>query len=466
MVDDSVYIKRRPLPQINVYSGRYNPHLVRELNIKLDIDSIVTGDTLRQLSRASYNEGIFPLVRTIHFEIFMLEPPEDEYVGYPDDTRAHANIVDFVQHIRRMAPATNKIWTLIKYGQGGLTRHLKNHSGDLMTQLYQIGSQVQHSSSEPSVFNMDQVASVRNLVHLDYYTEKNCEHLAQLVRQNAPSLQYLRIVICEPLDIAELIRDESGAYVEYPCLHTMEHQVMADLPDLLPAFEGAAPFPSLRRLVFRTEYSYGDDTLFRGNAATLESLRLRVETKFMIDDMQGRSDIARALVQFVLGIAPHASMREVEGHNYSDETFPLELSHFSDHISIQVLSLPRTPVQLWDVVSLIGSLPLLSDLHTQLPTLGDMPTGTSSATLPAYVRSKYAPMGKRFRCWRLDCELLCVTEESAQCVLLLALICPNFGCAALLDSERGKFMDMLEATTYSDEFIQYGPRLQGLIFRH
>ncbi|KAJ2863695.1 hypothetical protein GGH94_003422 [Coemansia aciculifera] len=451
MVDDSVYIKRRPLPQINVYSGRYNPHLVRELNIKLDIDSIVTGDTLRQLSRASYNEGIFPLIRTIHFEIFMLEPPEDEYVGYPDDTRAHANVVDFVQHIRRMTPATNKIWTLIKYGQGGLTRHLKNHSGDLMTQLYQIGSQVQHSSSEPSVFNMDQVASVRNLVHLDYYTEKNCEHLAQLVRQNAPSLQYLRIVICEPLDIAEFIRDESGAYVEYPCLHTMEHQVMADLPDLLPAFEGAAPFPSLRRLIFRTEYSYGDDTPFRGNAATLESLRLvmeestldalsdckiftrtshpklqRVETKFMIDDMQGRSDIARALVQFVLGIAPHASI---------------------------------TPVQLWDVVSLIGSLPLLSDLHTQLPTLGDMPTGTSSATLPAYVRSKYAPMGKRFRCWRLDCELLCVTEESAQCVLLLALICPNFGCAALLDSERGKFMDMLEATTYSDEFIQYGPRL-------
>ncbi|KAJ2063752.1 hypothetical protein GGI17_001538 [Coemansia sp. S146] len=372
-----------------------------------------------------------------------------------------------------------------------MTRPLKDHSGVLITQLYQIGAQVQHSSSEPSVFDKSHVASVCSLVHLDYYTEKNCEFLAQLVRQNAPSLQYLRIAICEPLDIAELIRDENGAYVEYPCLHTMEHKVMADPPGILPVFEGATPFPSLQHLIFRTAYPYGDDTPFRGNAATLESLRLvleestvdvlgdykiftptshpklqRVETRFMISDIPGRSDIATSFVQFVFGIAPHASMREVEEQNYYEDTFPLELSRFSDYISIQVLSLPRTPVQLWDVISLIGSLPLLSDLHTQLVTLGDMPTGTSSAMLPAYVRSKYAPMSRRFRCWRLNCEVLSASKENVQCVLLLALICSNFDCAALLDGYRGLFMDMLEATIYSDEFIQYRLRLQRLVFRH
>ncbi|KAJ2831455.1 hypothetical protein FBU31_002270, partial [Coemansia sp. 'formosensis'] len=418
----------------------------------MDVESVVTGSLLRQLSRASYGEGIFPQVRRIVFAINRTNYVVDESSRHPDVV--HALIVEFVQHIRRMAPATSNVWTMIQFDLEDATPLFKKYSGDLVTQLHQIGTQVKHNTIEPSVFDSSQVTSIRNLVHLDYRSESSCKHLTLLVRRNAPTLQYLRIELPDFMDITELIRDDNGTYVDYPCLHTLEHRVMDDPPDPLPVFEGVTPFPNIRHLIFKTEYPFGDDTPFRGNAATLECLALmldtltlevldackmftptshpklrQVETKFDIANIPGRPDIAAAMMRFALGIAPHASMRWVEDQynlindrNFLLNSFSLELARFSSYTSIQVLSLHRTPVQPWDVISLVKSLPLLSDLRTLAPILGYTPTDTTLDTLPDYVRSKYAPMGVRFRCWRLDCKNHCESEENVQCVLPLALV--------------------------------------------
>ncbi|KAJ2032179.1 hypothetical protein IWW57_000358, partial [Coemansia sp. S610] len=310
-----------------------------------------------------------------------------------------------------------------------------------------------------------------------------------LVRQSAASLQYLRIALYEHFDIARLICHPNGAYVEYPCMHTIVYRVMLALPDPLPIFKNAKPFASLRHLNIETQYPYGDVTPFRGNAAMLESLELvldrstnkmlgdrkvftptshpklqHVNTIFPIGDIPD-PDVEAAFMRYVLGIGPHAPVREVGNTNYGEAYFTAELSRFYDYSSIQVLIVPRAAVQLWGVIKLISSLPLLSDLHTLLPTLGGMPVGTTSAMPPDYVHASYASVGVRFRCWRLDGGWRSLSEESAQCVLLLALICPNFDCVALFDVESGKFMDILEATVYSDAFIQYAPRLLRLVFR-
>ncbi|KAJ2699080.1 hypothetical protein H4218_002865 [Coemansia sp. IMI 209128] len=413
-------------------------HHFNECELELEIGGNVS-ITRPSYLEASYGEDTFPLVRTIRFFLSVYDDLEDKF----DENLGSVGtlIADFVQHIRRMAPAINKIRLTLNCNFNGGDSIIQNDSGDLITQLYRAFPNVVHYSIAPMVLRSRLVATVRDLVHLDYYLDSgDCPHLAQLVRQSAASLQYLRIALYEHFDIAGLICHPNGAYVEYPCMHTMVYRVMRDLPDPLPIFKNAKPFASLRHLTIETKYPYGDDTPFRGNAVMLESLELvldrstikmlgdhkvftptshpklqHVNTIFPIGDILDYHNVD-ACMRYALGIAPHALVREIGNTDYGETYYTVELSWFYDYSSIQVLIVPRAAVQLWDVIKLISSLPLLSDLHTLLPTLGDMPVGTTSAMLPDHVQS-------------------------------------------------GKFMDILEATIYSDEFIQYAPRLQRLVFR-
>ncbi|KAJ2060377.1 hypothetical protein GGI08_003051 [Coemansia sp. S2] len=91
-------------------------------------------------------------------------------------------------------------------------------------------------------------------------------------------------------------------------------------------------------------------------------------------------------------------------------------------------------LSLWDAITLIRSLPLLSDLETGTLGLGELPRDVSMASLPEYVRSNYAPMGKRFRCWH--------TYE---------------------DHEREQFMAAMQEKIAEPGFSQDAPRLGRLL---
>ncbi|KAJ2442143.1 hypothetical protein GGF42_007056, partial [Coemansia sp. RSA 2424] len=309
----------------------------------------------------------------------------------------------------------------------------------------------------------------------------------------------------EPVCSPEIIRSNVGAFAEhirrmapavneirYPHLHTLKHAAWANLGGQtpLPEFEGAIPFPKLRHLFIRSSYPFGDDTPFRSNALTLERLEVElddaaiamlgkykvftptshprlwyVSTKLVPGIVPGCFATMAAYLQLALSIAPSASARRIEDRNFSDMTCPQVLSLFGNHTSsINVLSLPKTRLDLWSIIALIKALPLLSDLHTTIPYLGEMPVGSSLATLPAHVISSYAPMGQKFRCWCFSREDEDVSEETAQCVLLLALVCPNFDYAALLDGDRWQLMWMLEDTIDTDDFVEHEQRLERLLF--
>ncbi|KAJ2330308.1 hypothetical protein GGI00_003770 [Coemansia sp. RSA 2681] len=403
-----------------------------------------------------------------------------------------SNVGAFAEHIRRMAPAVNEIRVDVRHCSEALSQLERQHLGDLLTQLCQIGTRVKHMTRGPTVFDALQASCVRNLVHLDYYSETNCGLLAQLVRQNAATLQYLELVLYQRFDISELVCDDNGDYVQYPHLHTLKHAAWANLGGQtpLPEFEGAIPFPKLRHLFIRSSYPFGDDTPFRSNALTLERLEVElddaaiamlgkykvftptshprlwyVSTKLVPGIVPGCFATMAAYLQLALSIAPSAAARRIEDRNFSDMTCPQVLSLFGNHASsINVLSLSKTRLDLWSIIALIKALPLLSDLHTTIPYLGEMPVGSSLATLPAHVISSYAPMGQKFRCWCFSREDEDVSEETAQCVLLLALICPNFDYAALLDGDRWQLMWMLEDTIDTDDFVEHEQRLERLLF--
>ncbi|KAJ2094289.1 hypothetical protein GGI09_005486 [Coemansia sp. S100] len=169
-------------------------------------------------------------------------------------------------------------------------------------------------------------------------------------------------------------------------------------------------------------------------------------------------------MRFVMSIGPGASVRQIVDLDKYPEDCNLAISALKHHGCIQILSLPSMPLSIWQAITLVESLPLLSDLSTKAPVLGELPQGLSIAELPEYVRSNYAPMGKRFHCWHVYDRPERDYKEIATCVLLLALACPNFDYASLQRDHREPFMEEMRKRIDGPGFRQDAPRLRRLLF--
>ncbi|KAJ2334809.1 hypothetical protein GGI00_001676 [Coemansia sp. RSA 2681] len=239
----------------------------------------------------------------------------------------------------------------------------------------------------------------------------------------------------------------------------------------------------------RRAYPFGDDVLFRGNAATLEYLKIELDSELVamleqrnvftptshpnlkcvninlrFSDAPGAFATASEYMQFVLSIAPRASVLAIPHLSSFGGRLTTELEVLGSYDSIQFLSLYSAVLSFWDIVNLIKSLPLLSDLETGEPVLGKLPHGVTLAQLPGYARSTYAPLGKRFRCWHITFSPSTRLDNLATCVLVLALICPNFDYTAVDRSHREQFMQEMKKQIAEPWFSPDAPRLRRLLF--
>lgn len=189
-----------------------------------------------------------------------------------------------------------------------------------------------------------------------------------------------------------------------------------------PVFPGALPFPYLRHLNFVFTSPFGDDTPFRGNAATLESLNLYLDssTTTMLRVYKGftptshprlqsvrvkwnpvlvepRSASELAYTKFGLSIAPNAPVRKFSMLLFYPGLVSI-ITTLGDHKCIQVLELLHTSMHILDVIALVKALPLLSHLHSKAIPVDPLPNGIPKYELPAYVIANYSHMGKWFRC--------------------------------------------------------------------
>ncbi|KAJ2906043.1 hypothetical protein GGI21_004090, partial [Coemansia aciculifera] len=290
-------------------------------------------------------------------------------------------------------------------------------------------------------------------------------------------------------DTVSLVVDRSGRYIKYPRLTSLSIGEPARRPDQRPSTPShIVPFPSLRQLRFVTRFPFDDDTLFRGNTGTLESLSvkfdvlsiamLRSHNVFTLVShpklqyvrtgyVEGTRSVLPALstkyLQFALSIGPAAPARDIDVV-FGGRSLEPALSILGNHSCIQVLSLSNEHLAFWTIVAVIKSLPLLSDLSACLRDFEPMPAGVAHDELPVYVVSTYAPMSKRLRCLNVKVHRFGDVADAAKMALLLALACPNFDYAAVAPTERKQFMKLLERNIASDMFKEHAPRLRRLLF--
>ncbi|KAJ2744570.1 hypothetical protein GGI20_002859 [Coemansia sp. BCRC 34301] len=300
-----------------------------------------------------------------------------------------------------------------------------------------------------------QQSRICDLVHLQYLLDDSDSPLFQLTRRNALTLQSLVITCERKTDIGLLIQDADGNGTTYPQLSRLRVSAMYIGDDGLrtQAFHDVVPFPRLCHLHFHTSYPFVDDVVFRGNAATLESLLLNLDTGF---------DNADDCLRFVLDIGPGASVCGIRESDGNELNLLPALPAFATYLPIQVLELFHFNLDLWQTIGLVQSLPLLSDIHTGLPNLGSLPEGIALDKLPAHMVSTYTSIGERFQCW----DILHIgrqEEDTVTCMLSVALVCPNFDSVATPRGYRCVLSDAMMKRIEEPAYSPYASRLQRLL---
>ncbi|KAJ2027211.1 hypothetical protein H4S03_008352 [Coemansia sp. S3946] len=163
----------------------------------------------------------------------------------------------------------------------------------------------------------------------------------------------------------------------------------------------------------------------------------------------------------LLSIAPNAAVRRFPCGESQPDILSL-ISIFSNYPNIQVLDLSDIFLPFWDTITLIKSIPLLSDLHIMTPYIIQLPANVKDKELPAYMLSNFTPMGQRFRCWHIS-KASGPIITSVRCVLLLALICPNFDYCVPPKDEFREYMDEFKIVINSGGFKDHAHRLQRFL---
>ncbi|KAJ2893310.1 hypothetical protein IWW38_002904 [Coemansia aciculifera] len=462
---------------------------IKRVFIELDEWFVCSGKASSMLELVPLGRSVAPRAQTIMFTFLPCTP---EMSARINQSEMAANVATFVSRIKQMTPNVREV----RVGSRSTISmtSITPHFGSLISQLTKIAGSFEYihfsdSPAAPMKLTLPEIHGLTQIKLFIAYPASDVDQFIRLIRQNAPTLLTIHIQSLYEFDTVGLVVDRSGRYIKYPRLTSLSIGEPARRPDQRPSTPShIVPFPSLRQLRFVTRFPFDDDTLFRGNTGTLESLSvkfdvlsiamLRSHNVFTLVShpklqyvrtgyVEGTRSVLPALstkyLQFALSIGPAAPARDIDVV-FGGRSLEPALSILGNHSCIQVLSLSNEHLAFWTIVAVIKSLPLLSDLSACLRDFHPMPAGVTHDELPVYVVSTYAPMSKRLRCLNVKVHRFSDVADAAKMVLLLALACPNFDYAAVAPTERKQFMKLLERNIASDMFKEHAPRLRRLLF--
>ncbi|KAJ2025233.1 hypothetical protein GGI06_000667 [Coemansia sp. S85] len=434
------------------------------------------------------------MARTLKVTLIQTTREQRLLASIPTALDIESNIRAFVQRIRLVAPMTRSVCISLRSRSSNESQFATQPFGSLVEQLGQLGNTIEHRYSCRPLPLEPPPTGISSLT-LEYSSNENRSNLVmRLARHNSATLRALVIYVGAFERIAPLVLNDDGSCVEY--LHLQELRIVKQIEwtleeepqSLPPVYPGAIPFPNLRRLSLKSEYPFGDDTPFRGNASTLEYLYLdlgydmirilRERQVFTREShpklqhvcsmagfisIQSIFDSDASYMTFITSIGPLARVREMDYLLFS-ESFHSVIPVLGQYTCLQVLEVMWSFRSIREVITLIRALPLLSDLRIGSVTLGAQIGRSYKHRLPAHMVASYAPISKRFRCWQFASCFSHDVKMLAYCVLLLALLCPGFDYAAVPARDRELFMAHMKRMVATDGFRPYKEQLRRLLF--
>ncbi|KAJ2065027.1 hypothetical protein GGI17_000628 [Coemansia sp. S146] len=351
--------------------------LAKELLIKVSLRDIYFDKALSMLLGQYDIVHAFPKVRSLEFQFTLIYSDLDTTTNSQEIRR---RIILFAQHIGQVVPMVRKMSVSLNCSFDRVPQTPAPLFGDLVLQLYRFAGQIEHCRDCDTVDIKLQPSIIHNLTTIDCHIDENIKLFMVLAHPVAPALQYMAIKSKMSVDVSGLVRNPSGGkYVQYACMRTLKLDQAPVLAISWHAvFAGALPFPDLRRLEILYDYPFGDDTLFRGNAATLEYLQIqlvnltvsmlkkhrvftpvshpklrRVKVWYEEEDMPSALSTTSDYLCFVLNISCNASICSFYGVSGVLEQ-QSELSLFDDYLHSRVLEMPDVRLGIWYAFDLIN----------------------------------------------------------------------------------------------------------------
>ncbi|KAJ2405511.1 hypothetical protein GGF41_007066 [Coemansia sp. RSA 2531] len=207
------------------------------------------------------------------------------------------------------------------------------------------------------------------------------------------------------------------------------------------------PFPVLRILKLDTPYPFNDDVLFRGNSATLKTLRLQLNSSAVNKLNQSRVFRNKDMVlQNVTIAAAESDWFDHVDSEVNIEKLMSNLVGSAERLSVRGYKVERAclsamkqgqgfqnvkvielhmPLSVFDVLGLFKALPSLVEHNCSLASLGPELEHIAADELPDHIFSTYSDVGKNIQIWHPTFFSHLKASETADYIMMLALVCPK-----------------------------------------
>ncbi|KAJ2836194.1 hypothetical protein FBU31_001433 [Coemansia sp. 'formosensis'] len=188
-------------------------HLAKGIIVELDLWEVLDGKALKMFSGALDADSVFPLARKLTLQLTSFTPDYflQELFDEHNPLAALANIGEFVQQLRWMAPRLGKIGVEVGTELHDWPRSVRPYFGSLVAQLFQLVTCVEFDSYDWLVLTATHVNAIRNLVRIKYHVGGTTNLL--LLRANAATLQHIDIALINGGYVTGLVRDDVSEYI-------------------------------------------------------------------------------------------------------------------------------------------------------------------------------------------------------------------------------------------------------------
>ncbi|KAJ1801713.1 hypothetical protein LPJ59_000004 [Coemansia sp. RSA 2399] len=325
--------------------------------------------------------------------------------------------------------------------------------------------------------------------NLQFSCQGNVGLFHRILEISAPILEALDIVNFRCEDLRSLFYHDEGQPMTYPKLQKLKFHFITFVEDqdIISLDETIVPFPALTHLSWPTAYTFADDTVFRGNSATLEYLNITLDTNLVnvLDkykvfssgkysklrhiSVANSSSIQVELMGFasfvsyaISLISPATkSFKLVDYNPRQPLTDLIPTSIFAENI--QVLDLSATKLVLLDMLDLIKLLPNMTDF-TCIPGGIGSEMGKKRGSPLQGLEAEYYPLSHRLRCWVVSHTNSIPLRSIALSSLALAILCSNFTFAALPHEKRKLYNFELHKITTGGGYDKYTEKIKRLCY--
>ncbi|KAJ2836829.1 hypothetical protein FBU31_001274 [Coemansia sp. 'formosensis'] len=450
----------------------------RRISLRVDFWDILNGDAYKILENAAWIQTAFHSV--VHLNVLIC----GNFIGgdfYTLEVKRQ-NMIQFAETIRSIMPKASKVKieldNIVKFNEWFQeTSQLMN---SLVEALYGDSKQ-RYMTVYANEFQIGMLPNcTTGLTHVVTSVLHDSNTTMMLLHKNARSLESLEMQFHHTAHLPYLVSDYAGNTIIYPNLQKLDmtewtHSIHRRR---LSTDSNHIPFPRLKLLKLDMEYPFTDETPFKGNSRTLESLMVRLDP-ITVDMLRtsatfASGQYARLQNVSVKSLDPSSEVQTVTDYTYT--SFVLKMSPALQVLTdrgvlmgyhkmrffntcpnltgLRILNLPEMTVHMSSLIPLLKSLRHVEKLECKF-ILDDL--GMSADC----IRSTYYPLSDQLK-------LISLTNHEEECddvfmsIVLLALVCPALMRCHMPHEWREKFNSHVDSAVEAQPFSLYQDRLAAI----